>query len=282
MRTSSYQKVMSTASTRDGRPVSQPHQRRLQGTPRRLLHNAGVTRDEILAEIRRTAEENGGRPLGFRRFEEVTGVGPYAWGRYWAQFSEAQREAGLEPTKWNPALDTDRVIEQYVGVMRRLGKIPTFNELRVERNNDPTLPDRRTLTRMGGKNELLARVIAYCAERPDYADVLALCEAEYKPGVTRDGWPAATNGTAGGFVYLAKGHRGEYKIGRTNLVDRRVSELGATLPVELELVHDIRTDDPAGVEAYWHARFAGQRMRGEWFRLTAADVKAFKRWRRIF
>ncbi len=85
------------------------------------------------------------------------------------------------------------------------------------------------------------------------------------------------DGTKYGFVYLVRGHPGEYKIGRTNLVDRRVPELGAISPVEQMLVHEIKTADPAGVEAYWHARFAGQRMRGEWFRLNAADVKAFKR-----
>jgi hypothetical protein len=246
-----------------------------------------VTREEILTEIRRTAEENGGRPLGFRKFEQVTGIGPYAWGRYWPRFTEAQAEAGYEPNVKNPSLEVEFLMESYVGLVRRLGKVPTHSELRVEHNRDPNFPDAKSFNRVGGrrkhvgKNELLGFVIAHCAERPEYADVLAVCEAEHKPALT-DEPPATANSSVEGFVYLARGHRGEYKIGRTNLVDRRVSELGATMPVELELVHDIRTDDPAGVEAYWHARFAGQRMRGEWFRLTAADVKAFKRWRRIF
>lgn len=79
-----------------------------------------------------------------------------------------------------------------------------------------------------------------------------------------------------------RGHPGQYKIGRTNLVDHRLPELGATSAVEPTLLHEIKTDDPVGVEAYWHARFADKRMRGEWFRLNAADVKAFKRWRRIY
>jgi hypothetical protein len=83
-------------------------------------------------------------------------------------------------------------------------------------------------------------------------------------------------------AHLMRGHPGEYKIGRTNLVDHRLPELGATSAVEPTLLHEIKTDDPVGVEAYWHARFADKRMRGEWFRLNAADVKAFKRWRRIY
>ena len=35
-------------------------------------------------------------------------------------------------------------------------------------------------------------------------------------------------------------------------------------------------------EAYRHKRFASRRMRGERFRLSASDVKAFKRWRRLY
>jgi hypothetical protein len=37
-----------------------------------------------------------------------------------------------------------------------------------------------------------------------------------------------------------------------------------------------------GVEAYWHRRFQDKRMRGEWFRLNPADIKTFRRRRRIY
>src|SRR5207237_1245921 len=53
-------------------------------------------RDTILAEIRRTAAENAGKPLGMARFRDETGIRPEDWeGRYWARWSDAIREAGL-------------------------------------------------------------------------------------------------------------------------------------------------------------------------------------------
>ena len=71
------------------------------------------------------------------------------------------------------------------------------------------------------------------------------------------------------------------KIGKTNDTVRRGNELRIQLPEKTDLIHSIKTDDPSGIEAYWHKRFEEKRMQGEWFNLSSADVKAFKRWRRI-
>jgi hypothetical protein len=240
-----------------------------------------MNKEDIIAEIQRTAKENGDKPLGVARFEQATGIRPYDWGKFWARFSEAQQAAGFEPNKLIGSFTDDHLLVRAADLVRELQKFPTDREMRIKRRSNPDFPNAKVYERFGNKNQLVARVAAYCTEHSEYADVAALL----KPLVTDVGMSNESESPSAcdsyGFVYLVKGHPGEYKIGRTNLVDRRLSELGATASIEQSLIHEIKTDDPAGIEAYWHRRFADKRMKGEWFRLNIADVKAFKRWRRI-
>lgn len=41
--------------------------------------------------------------------------------------------------------------------------------------------------------------------------------------------------------------------------------------------HSIRTDEPAGIESYWHKRFGDRRKNGAWFEPSAKDISAFRR-----
>jgi Meiotically Up-regulated Gene 113 (MUG113) protein len=79
-----------------------------------------------------------------------------------------------------------------------------------------------------------------------------------------------------GSVYLLKAG-GFYKIGRSVAVGQRECQLAIQLPEKAITLHAIRTDDPVGIEAYWHKRFESRRKNGEWFELDPADVKAFRR-----
>jgi hypothetical protein len=67
-----------------------------------------------------------------------------------------------------------------------------------------------------------------------------------------------------------------FKIGRTNAFEQRMRTLQFQLPEKLVFIHHIKTEDPAGIEKYWHRRFADQRKNGEWFELSAENVETFK------
>jgi hypothetical protein len=234
------------------------------------------TREHVIAEIRRTAEENGGKPLGRYRFADDTGIRPGDWLRYWPRWSEAVREAGFEPNQLQGRYDDTTVIGQLVAEIRRLGRMPTRAEMRLRRRQDPSFPSHGVFEKWGSKRSLIGKVADYCRENGDCTDVLAilepLLEQEQSTDEPRDDGAAVTFG----FVYLLKAGR-HYKVGRTNSVGRREYELAIQLPERATLIHQIRTDDPGGIEAYWHRRFAERRTNGEWFELTPEDVRAFRR-----
>jgi hypothetical protein len=49
-----------------------------------------VDKKEILRQIKGTAVQNGGIPLGQRRFEAETGIKEHVWrGRHWAPWGDA-------------------------------------------------------------------------------------------------------------------------------------------------------------------------------------------------
>lgn len=243
-----------------------------------------MNKDQIILEIQRTAKANGGVPLGYERFEAETGIRRHEWcGQFWARWGDAVREAGFEPNRMSEAYDEDFLVEKLVAVTRKINKVPTFNEIKLLRKGDPTLPAIGAFQRLGSELVRISKVMAYCESHPDNNDVANLWKTVTFTQRTSDAANDGLSPTAPGYVYLLKhGSRREYKIGRTINPLRREGELGIQLPEQLKPVHYIETDDPAGVENYWHARFASKRKLGEWFALSVADVRAFKRWKRIY
>jgi hypothetical protein len=234
-----------------------------------------VTKQHIIDEIRRTAKENGGVPLGVGRFLKATGIRESDWrGRFWVRWNDAVREAGFQPNQKQGAFDDSVLLEKLISLIRELGHFPVAAEIRFKDANDPDFPNLKTYGRFGVKRDLVARVRSYCESKADYEDVVTICDATTPHEKTEpDG--KAKEPTVGS-VYLMKSGK-HYKIGRSNAVGRREYELGILLPDPPSTVHKIKTDDPAGIEAYWHGRFAAKRKGGEWFELDAADVKVFRR-----
>jgi hypothetical protein len=240
-----------------------------------------MNKEEILREIKRTAAANGGSAPGWRKFERETGITYNDWfGKYWVRWSDAIREASLAPNQFTGSYDSSELLEKYAQLARALGRLPVSGDLRMKARNDPGFPHDRPFRRFGAKRELVSKLLEFCRSHDGYNDVARLCE-EYAPRQPEVDQESSVSAENVGYVYLLKSGR-FYKIGKANHAGRRNYELAIQLPERAREVHVIRTDDPNGIEAYWHNRFATKRKNGEWFDLDAADVKAFKRWKRIF
>jgi hypothetical protein len=240
-----------------------------------------MNKAQILEEIRRTAAENDGVPLGRQAFRSETGIRNCDWcGKYWAVWSDALREAGFPPNEMNRAYDKSLLLEKYAALARELGQLPSADHLRLKRRSDPEFPSHNVFTRFGSKSALVKKLLDYCRSREGYDDVIRMCEEHVAPARNSADEESHARPATDGFVYLFKSGR-FYKIGKSNAVGRREYEIGIKLPEDLKKIHEIRTDDPSGIEAYWHKRFEAKRVKGEWFKLSAADVAAFKRRRRF-
>lgn len=226
-------------------------------------------RATILREIGRLAEANGGRAPGVRAFERATGITEGTWrGLYWARWSDALAEAGLAANKFQGKSEADHILSSFIEASRHYKKLPTIMELRMYGRGRDDFPNEKTIhSYFGSKDKLLSNLREWLKDKSGYDDIAQMLPPEGEA-------PAST--LKEGLVYLIKSGA-HYKIGRSDELERRVKEIRIALPETANLVHSIRTDDPPGIEAYWHKRFADRRANGEWFRLSHSDVAAFKR-----
>ena len=214
------------------------------------------------------------------RFSSETGIGRHEWlGRYWARWGDVLAEAGFEPNEKTAPADRDAVLTAYLGWITELGRIPTEGELRVRNHADKGFPGREAIrSALGGKAERLRLLLDFAQASSSPQNVVEILRREISkmPESVTDSTATHSADVSDGFVYLMKSGK-NYKIGRTNALDRRQYEIGMQLPERLDPIHSIRTDDPAGIETYWHTRFGEKRLNGEWFRLSNDDVRTFKR-----
>ena len=241
-----------------------------------------MSRQQIVAEIQRIALENGGHPPGSQAFERATAVKMSEWYPHiWLRWGDALAEAGYAPNLLQAKLSDVLLIEKYISLTRQLGRFPVAGEIRRKAKEDQSFPSHSVFSRFGGKDKLLEAVAGHCRKTSGFDDVLGLfAEREAKSAHAKAAKREPERKIPTEFVYLMKSGP-HYKIGRTNSVGRRGSELAIKVPVPPKTIHSIETDDPIGVEYYWHRRFANKRGEGEWFTLSPDDVSAFKRWKRI-
>ncbi len=242
-----------------------------------------MDKQDIIEAIRSMANENGGKAPGSQRFQVATGLRKSDWyPNLWLRWTDAIREAGCQANSLSSSYESEFLILKYIELIREVGRFPIEGDLIIKHKTDKNFPDRGSFAKLGSKSERAAKILDFCRAHGGYDEIMQFCSEVVASSPSDNSLSKAPTAITG-YVYLCKhGSRREYKIGRTNNPVRREGEIRLQLPEKLQPVHSIKTDDPAGIESYWHARFAAKRKEGEWFALTADDVRAFKRWKRIY
>jgi len=232
----------------------------------------------IIDEIIRTAMENNGKPLGRDKFASETGIKESDWfPKYWTRWGDAVREAGFAPNKPQSAYDENLLIEHVISLIREIKKFPTAADFKFKAYHTNGFPWDRAFRRLGSKPAMAQKILNYCKDKSEYQDIIEICQKEIQNSSGKECAPDTEKADLQfGYVYLMKSG-GYYKIGKSDYVEKRNYEIGIKLPEELTVIHKIKTDDPSGIEAYWHKRFENKRVRGEWFDLSSSDVNVFKR-----
>lgn len=230
-------------------------------------------REQILSEIRRIAAESGGQPPGRQRFETTTGIKAATWyGVFWAKWGDVLTEAGFTANKYAEKTGADVLLEKLAEACLHYKKIPSGGQLRLYGRQRTGFPSHCAFTNgFSSKEDMISQLAQWIKKNPAFDDVAAML-----PSSQAADQPRTAPTKSDGYVYLIQSG-GFYKIGRSDEIERRVKEIKIALPDVAKLVHTIRTDDPPGIEAYWHRRFQDRRANGEWFKLLSVDVAAFKR-----
>ena len=236
-----------------------------------------MDKKHIIDEIIRTSSENNGIPLGHRKFASETGIKESDWcGIYWAKWGDAVREAGFNPNQMRPAYNESFLIESVTSLIKEIKRFPTAADFRLKAHNTKGFPWERSLSRLGKKPEIAQKILNYCKDKPEYQDVIEICQGVPVSPEKEDKFDTEKDDLKFGYVYLMKSGQ-YYKIGKSDCVEKRNYEIGIKLPEELKIIHKIKTDDPSGIEVYWQNRFKNKNIRGEWFDLSSSDINAFKR-----
>ena len=174
------------------------------------------------------------------------------------------------------AFDSALLLEKLANLVRELGHYPVVAEMNMKRRNDSSFPTSKTFQRIGRKGDVAAELVGWCGNSSEWNDVSAIASKLAAPDVKPEDSGNTVEEMEHGYVYLMKSGK-YFKIGRSNSPGRREYELAIQLPEPVTTVHTIETDDPSGIERYWHERFSERRKNGEWFELNKNDVSAFRR-----
>lgn len=237
---------------------------------------------DFLRILKAAAEQSGGKPLGETQFYRQHGLTRKdLWAAGYESYGEACEAAGFPRNTLTPRLSDDDLFRPLATLARAKGRFPPKGALEVARQGDPSFPSWEAFKRrerQGPEASLKAALVAWCDRTDEFVDVRQILVSTDTGSSTPR--RQSVRPIVNGFVYLMRyGSGGSvYKIGFTENVHRRHSQLNMMAPQDLRIVHSIPTDDPEGIERYWFARFEPKRLQGkrELFRLSPEDVAAFK------
>ncbi|MHB9068821.1 MAG: GIY-YIG nuclease family protein [Sedimentisphaerales bacterium] len=232
------------------------------------------TRDQILQAVKNAAHKEGIKTIGQDRFQVITGIHVAEWRYYWPRWSEVLTTAGLAPGAMVKKLDDNAVVAALIPLIREKGRWPTALEIDIYGREHPGFPAYTTIRVRGDRPTLACILLNYCSNKSEFSDIVKICEPLIVADKNDEDFDSQER--IQGYIYLMKSGQ-FYKIGKSKSPDRRRNEIALLLPHDTKTIHVIATDDPDGIEQYWHQRFKDKHHRGEFFRLTNADVQAFKR-----
>ena len=244
-----------------------------------------LTKEEIIKTIQKWARENEGQTPSEKILREEIGIPKWEWISYWTKITDVQRDTGLTPQKFDKTKYTKKdLCDKFIKLIREKKKWPTRDELDFKRRHNPKFPASVTFyKKLGLTRDLAQTILEYIEDKKGYDDVVNICNStieKYKNLNEPD--REKTERVNRGWVYLFRhGHYNQYRIGQTFDLLRRGKEIRIQLPERAILIHSIETIDPVGVETYWLNRFSTKRMNGDWFKLSPADIKEFKSWKKI-
>jgi len=240
-----------------------------------------MNREQILAEIKRMAEANGDVAIGERSFSAQTKVNRTLLRRAgFPNYGAAVEAAGYQRNSFlKQAYDDDELFIPIARLAREVGHCPTYGERAVARYKDPAFPGETSISRRTKVEPLTQGLSSWCRRQPEFRDVAEFLGANAPLGASKS-TEARNRKVVTGYVYLMRygAHGKDFKLGHSENVQRRQTQIDMVSPHDVRVVHSIETDDPEGIEKYWQERFSGRRIKTkEVFRLTADDIAAFKR-----
>src|SRR5207248_806118 len=162
----------------------------------------------------------------------------------------ALAQAGFGPNQYQVVIPRQAIDASLADGIVRFGNMATAAELAHSRGVDDDVHSPKVSDRLepppGGARNL-------ADDLPNRSDLIAIIAPLLAEQAGDEPDDSGAERQPDGFVYLLKSGR-HCKIGYTFDVGRRRYDLGIQLPEAVEEVHAIRTDDPVGIERYWHER----------------------------